>query len=62
MGRELKLIDDENKVKCTNNNDEAHGLIRKSITPDLMFQLQGINDPGDAWEKLENMFGKHNII
>ena len=33
-----------------------------SISPDLRFHIQEIDDPDEAWEKLESMFGKHNII
>jgi hypothetical protein len=43
-------------------NDETRGLIRMSIFPDLRFHLQKIDDPDEAWEKLESVFGKHNII
>jgi hypothetical protein len=31
--------DDEKKEKWDNNNDEAHGLIGMSISPDLRFHL-----------------------
>jgi hypothetical protein len=33
-----------------------------SIYLDLRFHLQGIDDPNEAWEKIQSMFGKHNII
>jgi hypothetical protein len=33
-----------------------------SISPDLRFHLQEIDDPNEAWEKLESVFGKYNII
>jgi hypothetical protein len=33
-----------------------------TTSPNLRFHLQGIDDPNDAWEKLEVVFGKHNII
>jgi hypothetical protein len=33
-----------------------------SISSDLWFHLQGIDDPDEAWEKLETIFGKHNEI
>jgi hypothetical protein len=33
-----------------------------SISSDLRFLLQRIDDPDDAWENLETVFGKHNII
>jgi hypothetical protein len=33
-----------------------------SISPDLRFHLQQIDKPDEAWEKIESVFGKHNII
>jgi hypothetical protein len=62
MGKEQELADDEKKFKWDNRNDEAYGLIEMSISPDLRFNLQGINAKDEAWEKIEAMFGKHNII
>jgi hypothetical protein len=29
---------------------------------DLRFHLQEIDGPDEAWEKIEFVFGKHNII
>jgi hypothetical protein len=45
-----------------NRNDEAHGLIGISISPDLRYHLQDIDDPKEAWNMIESMFGKLNII
>jgi hypothetical protein len=45
LGKEQEPIDDEKYVKWDNRNDEAHGLIRMSISPDLRFHLQGIDGP-----------------
>ena len=33
-----------------------------SIYHDLRFRLQSIDKPKEAWEKIESVFGKHNII
>jgi hypothetical protein len=33
-----------------------------SISLDLRFHLKSIVKPKEAWEKIESMFGKHNII
>ena len=33
-----------------------------SIAPDLRFHLKEIYDPNEAWEKIETVFGKLNII
>jgi hypothetical protein len=61
LGIEQIPYDDEKKVKWDNNDDEARGLIKMSISPNLSFQLQGIDGLDKAWEKLEAVFGKHNI-
>jgi hypothetical protein len=45
-----------------NKIDEACGLIIMSISLDLRFHLQGIDYPYEAWDKLEKIFGKHNVI
>jgi hypothetical protein len=62
LGNEKEPTNDENKVKWANRNDKARGLIGMYISHDLRFHLQEIDDPNEAWEKLESMFGKHNII
>jgi hypothetical protein len=62
LGKELEPTDDEKKIKWKNKNDEAHGVIGMFISPDLRFHLQGIDDHDEAWENLEFVFGKHNII
>jgi hypothetical protein len=43
-------------------NEKSCGLIRMSISPDLRYHLQEINDPKEAWDKIESMFGKLNIL
>jgi transposase InsO family protein len=62
LGKETTPTDVDKKVKWDNRNDEACGLIRMSISPDLRFHLQSIDQPKEAWEKIESVFGKHNII
>ena len=62
LGKEKEPIDDDNKDKWANRSDEARGLIRMSISPDLSFHLQSIDKPKEAWENIESVFGKHNII
>jgi hypothetical protein len=62
LAKEIESIDYENKFKWVNKNGKTHGLIGMSISPDLIFHLQGIDDPNDAWTKLETVFGKNNII
>ena len=62
MGTETTPTDDDKKAKWDNRNDEACGLIGMSISPDLRFHLQSIDKPKEAWENIEYVFGKHNII
>jgi hypothetical protein len=33
-----------------------------SISPDLRFHLQSIDQPKEVWDKIESVFDKHNII
>jgi hypothetical protein len=60
--KEKEPTDAHKKVEWANRSDEAHGLIKISMSPDLRFHLQEIDDPNEAWENLESLFGKHNII
>jgi hypothetical protein len=62
LGKERTPIDVDKKVKWDNRNDEAHGLIGMPISPDLRFHLQSIDKPKEAWENIESVFGKYNII
>ena len=61
-GKEIEPIDDDKKIKWENICDEAHGLIRMSISTDLRFHISGIDEPNLAWEKLKSLFSKHNEI
>jgi hypothetical protein len=62
LGKETAPLDASKKSKWDNKNDEAHGLIEMSISSDLWFHLQGIDDPDEAWKNMETIFGKHNEI
>jgi hypothetical protein len=62
MGKETTPTDDDKKAKWDNMNDEARGLIGMSISLDLRYHLQGIDDPEASWDKIESVFGKLNII
>jgi hypothetical protein len=62
LGKEKSPINAKNKSKWYNKNFEAPGLLKLSISLDSQFQLQGIDDPDEAWAKLEVVFGKHNVI
>jgi hypothetical protein len=62
LGKEKVPTYGDKKVKWANRSDRAHGLIRMSMSLDLRFHLQEIDDLDEEWEKLEFVFGKHNII
>jgi hypothetical protein len=62
LGKEKALIDDYKKAKWDNRSDKEHGLIIISISPDLRYHLQEIDDPEEDWVKIESLFGKLNII
>jgi hypothetical protein len=62
LGKGKKPTYDDKKVKWANRSDEARGLIRMSISPNLRFHLKEIDDPNEDWEKIESVFGKLNII
>jgi hypothetical protein len=62
LGNETKPIDADKKDKLANMNEKSRGLIRISISPNLRFHLKEIDNPDEAWEKIESVFGKHNII
>jgi hypothetical protein len=62
LGNEKEPIDVDKKVKWANRSDEACGLIRMSISSNLRFHLKEIDDPYEAWETIESMFSKLNII
>ena len=40
LGKEKEAIDADKKVKWDNRSDEARGLFRMSISPDLRFHLK----------------------
>jgi hypothetical protein len=62
LGKEKSPIDADKKAKWDNRNDEARRLIKISISPDLRYHLQDIDDPKEGWNTIEFVFGKLNII
>jgi hypothetical protein len=62
LGKEKTPTDDDKKFKWDNRSEEACGIIRMSISHDLRFHLKEIDDHDEAWEKIESVFGKLNII
>jgi hypothetical protein len=62
LGKEKAPTYADKKAKWDNRNDEARELIRIFISPDLRYHLQDIDDPKEAWNTIESVFGKLNII
>jgi hypothetical protein len=62
LGKEKAPTNVDKKAKWDNKNGEARGLIGFSISPDLRYRLQDIDDPKEAWNMIESLFGKLNII
>ena len=62
LGTEAAPDEAEKQAKWENKNDQAHGLIGMSISPDLRFHLDGEDSLVKAWEKLDKNFGIKNEI
>jgi hypothetical protein len=62
LRKEHKPPDGDKYSKWLNRNEKTCALINISISPDLRFRLQEIEGLDKAWEKLEVVFDKHNII
>ena len=50
LGKEKEPNDVDKKANWDNRNDEARGII------------EDIDDPKEAWDTIESVFGKLNII
>ena len=62
LGKEKAPTDADKKSKWDNRSDEAHGIIGISISLDLRYHLQDIDDHKESWDTIEYVFGKLNII
>ena len=45
------------ETKWHNRLDEAYGFLCLSISPDLLFYLDGLTTPNQVWTQLESLFG-----
>ena len=48
--------------KFLNHCDEAFGYLCTYISRDLLFHLEGLRTPGEAWEKLDSLFNKKDEL
>ena len=62
IGTKIAPDEDEKKAKWENKNDQDHGSIGMSISPDLIFHLDGEDSPVKTWEKLNSIFSLKNEI
>ena len=62
MGRETELRYPTKKNKFLNRLDEAFGFLCTRISRDILFHLEGLNNPKEAWENIESLFGKQDDI
>ena len=58
LGRETKPHHLAERSKFLNHLDEAFGYLCAHISRYLLFHLEGLRTPKEAWEKLEVLFGK----
>jgi hypothetical protein len=49
-------------LSCPPGANKACGIIGISISPNLRYHLQDIDGPKEAWDTIESVFGKLNII
>ena len=62
MGREVEPYQYVEKNMFLNWLDEAFGFMCIHISKDLLFHLEGLVTPKEAWDKLEYLFGKQDEL
>ena len=62
MGREIEPHHPAKKNEFLNQLDEAFGFTCSHISQDLLFHLEGLRTPKEAWEKIESLFGKQDEL
>ena len=62
MGREVEPHQYVEKSKFLNRLDEAFDFICIHISRDLLFHLEGIRTPKEAWDNIEFFFGKQDEL
>ena len=58
LGREAEPHHPVGRNKFLNRLDEAFDYLCTHISIDLLFHLEHLRNPREAWEKLKNLFGK----
>ena len=62
MGRETEPHQHVEKNKYLNRLDEAFSFMCTHISWDILFLLEGIRTPKEAWENIESLFGKQYVL
>ena len=57
LGREVEPHFPVERNKFLNRLDEAFSYLCTHVSRDLLFHLEGLRTPREAWEKLEFFFG-----
>ena len=62
LGREAEPHHPAEKNKFMNRLDEGFGFLCTHISKDLLFHLEGLRSPKEAWENIEVLFGKKDEL
>ena len=62
IGREIDPHHLTEKNNFLNQLDEAFGFLCTHVSQDILFHLEGLKNPKEAWENLESLFGKQDEI
>ena len=62
MGRENDPQQHAEKNKFLNRLDEAFNFMCTHISQDILFHLEGLRTPKEAWDKIESLFGKKDEL
>ena len=52
----------QRRIKWHNRRGEAYGLLCFSLSRDLLFHLDSLTYPNEVWEKIEEIFGKTDVM
>ena len=62
MGRETRPQQHVDKKKFLNRLDETFNFMCTHISHNILFHLEGLRTPKEAWEKLESLFDKQDEL
>ena len=62
LGREVEPHHLVEKNKFMDHLDEAFGYLCTHISIDLLFHLEGLRNPRESWENIEDLFRKQGEL